>query len=152
MNAHVHHTLTRRWAEQCGYAPADAEQVALWDAATDRLFPGGKRVFLGYHFANRGAEELAEAFLARAIDDKDLRYLGVALHCVQDAVSHGRLSRFLHWPGIDVWARRSPRVRERLERRTKEVLRAYADGLRPAGEHDPRELPQLPLEPPYAAS
>ena len=40
---------------------ADAETVARWDVATDRIYPGGQRAYLGYHFASRGAETLAEA-------------------------------------------------------------------------------------------
>lgn len=141
--------MTLGWARAAGMSVADAEVVARWDVATDRLYPGSHREFLGYHFARWGADGLASAYAERAARTGDPRYLGIALHCAQDAISHGRLPRWLHWPGIDIWRRRSARIRGRLESRTKEMVGEYlsarATGTRSGRADAPFGLPELPL-------
>jgi len=52
----------------------------------------------------------------------DLHALGEALHAEQDAISHGHLGHLWHWPGIDLWERRSPRMQLRLENRSRVML------------------------------
>ena len=167
VNAHVHYTLTRRWAREVGFDANQAEEIARWDVGTDRVFSGKRREYLAYHWQAKGADDLARAYFARAVAERDVRYLGVALHCAQDSVAHGRLNRLLHWPGIDIWQRRRARVRTRLEQDSKELLRAYAFAVRddeaPGGEageaaraasasesvpelpdmQDPREIPPM---------
>jgi hypothetical protein len=127
MNAYVHQELTRVWALDEGFSPDDAESVARANVGVDRAFPGRQLRYKGYHFAWLGARRNAARFLARAIELGDVTLLGMALHCEQDAISHGHLGHVAHYPGIDLWDRRSARVRGRLERRTREMLRAYRD-------------------------
>lgn len=147
MNGYVHGTLTRRWALEEGYSAEDAETVAEWNERTDALFPGTVWRYKPWHAASRGAHELAAAYLDRAVAERSLPHLGVAIHCEQDAISHGRTGHILHYPGIDMWHRRSSTVRERIESRTREFLRAYRDGRRPSrGAGHP--WPDTPLEPP----
>lgn len=126
-NAHVHYELTKQWAREEGYTEADAEEVAHWDLWTDRLYPGNRRKTKGFHFPAHGAKERAETFLGKALAERKLGYLGIALHCAQDAIGHGPLGHLLHVPPIDTWARRREHVRERTEQESRRLLRAYRD-------------------------
>lgn len=132
MNGHVHYGLTKRWAIEAGFSTADAEVIARADIDVDRAFPGRAWRNKRYHFAWLGARRISREWLAQAVGDADLVLLGRALHCAQDAVSHGRLGHFVHWPGIDLWERRRPGVQRRIERVSREMLDAYASEHPPA--------------------
>lgn len=130
MNREVHYDFTRRWAIEEGFSVADATTVAAacWDV--DRVHSVYEWRNKRYHFAWLGANRLARRLLAQATDTGDLVFLGEALHCIQDAVGHGFWGHIVHWDGIDRWERRGPRVRARIENRSREALRRYRDGCR----------------------
>ncbi len=144
MNGEVHYLLTRRWAQEAGFTEAEAESLARWNIRTDSGFKGRWRLeFKRYHLVTFGAWRTARAYLAWAVAERSIPHLGVALHSGQDAVGHGWLGSLLHWPGIDLPHRRSPRVRARLEQLTKEWVEAYLDFRVPA-----HAAPYLPATPP----
>jgi hypothetical protein len=134
VNAHVHLKLTRRWALEEGFSAEDAEAVAQADVAVDREHPGPLAWHAlkdwRYHYRLFGAERDARRRLALAVETGSLVELGTALHHVQDSIAHGWLGLLRHAldPGTDLWDRRSPAVREALERRSRELLRAYREG------------------------
>lgn len=125
MNGHVHYGLTKRWAIEAGFEPADAEVIARADIDVDRVFSGHVWRNKRYHFSWLGARRISREWLEQAVTDADLVLLGRALHCAQDAVSHGWLGHFVHWPGIDLWERRRPAVQRRIESASRELLDAY---------------------------
>ncbi|MFA5844995.1 MAG: hypothetical protein WC971_09235 [Coriobacteriia bacterium] len=125
MNGYVHYRLTREWAIEEGIPPRLAEEVAYWDVWTDRFFPGSDRHSHGYHFLRLGACDLARSHLRRAVRDASAAHLGIALHCAQDAISHGRRGHYMHLPGTDRWERRSEGVRRRIETTSRRMLRIW---------------------------
>ncbi len=133
MNGYVHHGLTRRWALEEGFDSAQAEVIARADVNVDREFPGRQWRNKRYHFAWLGARRIARAWLAEAIAQGDLALLGKSLHCEQDAISHGHLGHIVHWPGIDLWDRRGPRVQARIEAGSRAMLAQYRDAHETAG-------------------
>jgi hypothetical protein len=147
VNGEVHYLLTRRWAEAAGFTAEEAETVARWDVRTDSGFRGGaswanKR----YHLVPFGAWRTAHTYLAWAVAERSIPHLGVALHAAQDAIGHGWIGSILHWPGIDIVSKRSPRVVFRMEVLTKEWVNAYLDYRIPAEAADllPPVPPPLP--------
>lgn len=128
MNAHVHLQLTREWALAEGFSAGEAEAIARANLAVDREFPGDRVRNGGWHFAWLGARRRARRLLREATDSRGLVTLGRALHCEQDALAHGCLGQFWHYRGIDLWERRSARVRTRIERASRRMLAAYRDG------------------------
>jgi hypothetical protein len=134
MDREVHYEFTRRWAVQEGFTEDDAELVAASDWAVDDLYNVHESWHnKGYHFAWLGAYRRAKRLSAEASEEGDLRKLGVALHCLQDAVAHGNLGHLYHWDGIDRWNARSPRVRARIEGRSRSMLAAYRTAARLKG-------------------
>jgi hypothetical protein len=125
VNREVHYEFSKRWAIEEGFSAEDAEAIAAADWAVDRVHHVREWRNKGYHFAWLGANRRAKRLLSQAIASGDLVSLGEALHCVQDAIGHGQLGHLWHWEGIDRWDRRGPRVRGRLERRSRELLSAY---------------------------
>lgn len=124
MNGHVHYGLTRGWALSEGFSAEEAEAIASADVRTDRRrhsWPLDWR----FHWALAGATLVAWRRTRRAADTRDLELLGEALHAAQDAVGHGFLGHFNHYEGIDIWDRRPAGVRERIEARTRYILRRY---------------------------
>lgn len=130
MNCYVHYRLTKTWAIDEGYSEEDAELVARANVEVDNEYPGRRWANKRYHLRWFGASRIARRRLAEAISKQDLDLLGKALHGEQDAISHGHIGHVLHWPGIDIWERRSQRVRARIEMATREMLRGYAAGRR----------------------
>lgn len=129
MNGHVHYGLTKRWAIQEGFAPDDAQVIARANIEVDREFPGREWRNKRYHFAWLGARRIAREWLQEAIGTEDLVLLGRALHCEQDAISHGHVGHVIHWPGIDIWERRGSRVQARVEIATRRMLAEYRRAL-----------------------
>jgi len=129
-NVFVHYGLTKQWARDEGFSEADAEEIAHWDMWTDRFFPGNRRKTKHFHFRRYGAVGCSDAYLDRAVREHRLGYLGIALHCVQDAVGHGPLGHLFHLPPIDTWARRSDKVRRRTEDESRRLLREYRRSAR----------------------
>ncbi|MHB9004927.1 MAG: hypothetical protein ACYC6C_12880 [Coriobacteriia bacterium] len=126
MNAYVHYTLTRQWAREAGFSAQQAEEIAQADLNVDRAYRGRMLHNVGYHFRAFGARWNARRWFDRAVVTRDIRLLGAALHCEQDAFAHGYLGTLWHWPGIDLWERRSPRARARIERASRKMLGEYA--------------------------
>lgn len=127
MNAYVHETLTRQWAREVGFTVDEAVVIARSDVGVDRRYDGHLWRNKRYHFALLGARRWARRWFAQAVERHDLELLGQALHCEQDAVSHGLVGHVWHYPGIDLWERRSDRLHSRLERATKAILREYLE-------------------------
>ena len=126
MNREVHYEFTKRWAVDEGFSEEDAETIAAADWAVDDIHNVYESLYnKGYHFAWLGAYRRAKLLFGRAVDGRDLVALGEALHCIQDAIGHGQLGHIVHWEGIDRWERRGPRVKERIERRSRALLAAY---------------------------
>ena len=125
MNAHVHYRLTKVWALDEGFTAAEAEAIARGDVGVDRTLNGRAWRNKRFHFRWLGARRWARRFLEEAVRDGDLGMLGAALHCEQDAWGHGHPGHLFHWPGIDIWERRGPQVRLRIERATRALLREY---------------------------
>ncbi|MDZ4168100.1 MAG: hypothetical protein U1E26_00400 [Coriobacteriia bacterium] len=123
MNREVHYDFTRTWALEAGFSEVDAEAIASANWACDRIHTGlaGKR----YHWAALGAQRLSRRRFGEAVERGDLVALGEALHTMQDAVGHGFWGHFYHWKGIDRWQHRGPRVRRRLETRSRAMLEAF---------------------------
>ncbi|TLM71657.1 MAG: hypothetical protein FDZ70_08795, partial [Actinobacteria bacterium] len=155
MNGIVHYSLTREWALQAGFTDDEAEQVARWNVRTDRGFSGAdawanKR----YHLVPFGSRRTALVYLAHAVTARSIPHLGVGLHALQDTIGHGFWGSVLHFGGVDLWERKSPAVRARLEGETREWLEAYLDFRLPgpAGAEGPpaadaAALADLPLPP-----
>lgn len=123
MNAHVHYVLTRRWAEDEGFSAEDADVIARANVEVDRVHRGSDSWRnLPWHWRWFGARRIASRLVAEAMRTGDLHALGEALHAEQDAIAHGHLGHLWHWPGIDHWDRRSPKMQARLERRTRSML------------------------------
>lgn len=130
MNREVHFDFTRRWAIEAGFSEEDAAAIAAacWNVDTvHNVYEWRNK---RYHFAWLGANRLAKRLVKQAIETGDLVSLGEALHCIQDAMGHGFWGHIVHWDGIDRWERRGPRVRARIERRSRQALQRYLDGRR----------------------
>ncbi len=71
---------------------------------------------------------LARRGVRAAVVTGCLQELGVALHREQDAIAHGWLGLLSHvfFPPVDVWERRSPRVRALIESRSRTMLASVA--------------------------
>jgi len=122
MNREVHYDFPKRWALEEGFSEGESETIAAACWNVDAIHNVHEWRNKGYHFAWLGANRRARRLLARARRDGDLIALGEALHCIQDAVGHGFWGHIVHWHGIDRWERRGPRVREKLERRSRAAL------------------------------
>jgi hypothetical protein len=129
MNHHVHQRLTGRWAIEEGFGPEVADKLGRLTRGVDRLHPGhallpGNR---RYHFARYGAFGTADAALQRALRTGSLLALATALHALQDAIGHGDVGPVSHhrYPDIDLWERREPEVRARIEAASRAALAAY---------------------------
>lgn len=127
MNAYVHDTLTRRWAREVGFSEEDAAAIGRADVSVDTVYNGRLWRNKRYHFWLLGARRCSRRWLHSAIESRDLALLGQALHCEQDALSHGLIGHVWHYPGIDLWERRSERMHVRIESATKAMLRGYLD-------------------------
>lgn len=126
MDREVHYEFTKRWAIEEGFSEVDAETIADADWAVDRIHNVYESLYnKGYHFAWLGAHRRAKSLFRQAREQRDLVALGEALHCVQDAIGHGQLGHLVHWDGIDRWNERGPRVRHRIESRSRGLLAAY---------------------------
>lgn len=123
MNAHVHYRLTRTWAEEAGFSAEQAEAIARANVEVDRLHRAADDLRnLVWHWRWFGARRRSRSRMQVARATGDLQALGEALHAEQDAIAHGHLGHLYHWPGIDIWERRSLRVQRRLESRTRQLL------------------------------
>lgn len=127
MNGYVHDELTRRWAVECGFSADDAAEIGSANVAVDRIYNGSVWRNKRYHFGLLGARRQARRWLEDAVARREPALLGQALHCEQDAVSHGLIGHIWHYPGIDIWERRSPCVRARIEGATKRMLQEYRE-------------------------
>lgn len=128
MNAQIHYRLTLQWALEEGLSADEAEAVASANVGVDREFSGSMLRHKGWHFAWLGARRRARRLLAEAVLTRDPVLLGRALHCEQDALAHGHLGHIVHYPGIDLWDRRSERVRNRIEMASRGMIVAFRDG------------------------
>lgn len=126
MDREVHYEFTKRWAIEEGFSEEDAQTVAAADWAVDsKYLVHANWHNKGYHFAWLGAYRRARRLHAQAVAEGDLVSLGEAIHCTQDAIGHGNLGHLWHWDGIDRWDQRGQRVRDRLERASRDLLSTY---------------------------
>jgi hypothetical protein len=129
MNREVHYDFTRLWALEAGFSEHDAETIAAACWNVDAIHSVREWRNKGYHFAWLGANRRARRLLVQAEANNDLVALGEALHCIQDAVGHGFWGHIVHWNGIDRWANRGPRVRNRIETRSRGALAAHRSSI-----------------------
>ena len=127
MNAEVHYGLTRRWALEEGFSGEEAETIARANVAVDQELDGRAWRNKQYHFGWLGAWRRASDFFEQALESGDLVALGRSLHSAQDAASHGHLGHLWHWPGIDLWERRSDRARRKIDLTSRRLLADYCD-------------------------
>lgn len=125
MNGRVHETFTRRWAIAEGFSEYDADLIARANVTVDRDHSGLLWHNKSWHSAWFGARRKSVRLIAHAHATGDLIALGQALHCIQDSIGHGVVGQFIHWPGIDIWEKRSERIKRQLERETRETLRDF---------------------------
>jgi hypothetical protein len=130
VNAQVHYAMTREWAVEAGFSEQEAETIAQADVGVDHDH-GGDLLHpqnWSYHYRLFGADRLADRGVRDAIAHGCLEELGIALHRAQDAIAHGWLGLASHavYPYVDVWERRSPAVRERIESRSRRMLASVA--------------------------
>jgi len=134
MGPTVHLTLTRTWCLEEGYPPEEAEAIAEADYAFDSRFPARASLANITLHSAPAAWVWSRRYLALACRFRDLEMLGYALHCAQDAVSHGTLGEghLLAYAGFrrepDSWDATTPGVRTRIERVTRSRLRRYRCG------------------------
>ncbi len=121
----MHYGHTKRWALETGFTAEDAEVIARADINVDRIHKGSELRNWGWHFMMAGAGIRARFLLRASIREDDLVKLGHALHCAQDSIAHGVFGHLVHWDGIDIWERRTPKTRRRLEERSKKMLLRY---------------------------
>lgn len=136
MNGAVHYGHTRRWALEAGFSEEQADAVAFANLGVDRQHPGRVPANWSWHYPIAGAHRKAAKLLEQAIAGADLARLGHALHCKQDALTHNLLGPFGHWPGIDLWEKRSERVRKKIECASREMLGAYLMAFADSDEAD----------------
>ncbi|PKQ16253.1 MAG: hypothetical protein CVT67_05555 [Actinobacteria bacterium HGW-Actinobacteria-7] len=129
MNREVHYEFTRSWAIDAGFSEEEAVSIAAADWDVDRIHDVHVWRNKGYHFAWLGAYRKARTLLAQAVERGDLVALGEALHCAQDAISHGFWGHVWHWKGIDRWGQRGAGVQRRIEQRSREMLEVYRSSL-----------------------
>lgn len=127
MNGAVHYGLTRRWALDEGFTEDEAVVIARADIGVDRAHPGSQLRNWSWHFWAGGASVRASHLARRASRERSLELLGEALHCLQDSIAHGLFGHLWHFDGIDIWERRSERVRRRIESRSRRMLARYRD-------------------------
>jgi len=119
--------MTRRWALEAGFSEEDSETIAAANWNVDTVHNVRVWSNKGYHFAWLGANRRARRLFADALEHGDLRALGEALHCSQDAIGHGFWGHIVHWEGIDRWDQRGERVRGRIESRSRALLANYRE-------------------------
>jgi hypothetical protein len=136
MGPEVHWRLTRHWAREAGFSEQDAEVIAKADLAFDARFPARASLKnITRHFAPT-AWLWSAHHLRNAIALRDLEQLGFALHCAQDAVSHGtagekHLVFNAGWGrDPDVWDAAPAGIRLRIEQVTRERLTRYLAATR----------------------
>ncbi|MBN1192597.1 MAG: hypothetical protein JXA36_02740 [Coriobacteriia bacterium] len=131
MGPEVHKKLTRQWALEEGFSEREAELISLAGIGFDRRYPA--RASLGNitrHFAP-AAWLWSRMYMRRAMRWRDLLMLGYALHCAQDAVSHGtlgekHLEQMAGWGrNPDIWGTAPPGIQRRVEAVTRSRLRRY---------------------------
>ncbi|MCK8114631.1 hypothetical protein [Anaerosoma tenue] len=134
MGPTVHLTLTRAWCLEEGYPQDEAEAIAEADYSFDARFPARASLAnITRHFAPT-AWLWSRRYLTLACRFRDLERLGYAIHCAQDAVSHGTLGEghLLAYAGLrrepDSWDAAPRGVRTRIERVTRSRLRRYRSG------------------------
>lgn len=123
MNEKVHFTMTYDWAKEAGYEDAICEEIARAATEIDKKFWSKPWM----HFACCGARLFSYALLAIAIRFKSPKFLGYAIHAIQDDIGHGGIAPWNHSEHIEIddWNTAGDEVRERIEAETKRILRIY---------------------------
>jgi len=119
------------WAIAEGFAPEDAERIGRADVEFDSRYPArASLVNITRHFAPM-AWVWSRRYFRAAVRARDLALLGYALHCAQDAVSHGTLGErhLLYLAGMgrhpDYWERAPLGIQRRIEAVTRRLLQRY---------------------------
>jgi hypothetical protein len=139
MDSLVHRNLTRAWATQEGFSPADAHALGLLTDGVDaRKGDFGHPWNWKYHYAKHGAFTNAASELSAACSDPlaedAFEHLAIALHGVQDGVGHRAHGPLSHPSGIDDWNATAPATRDDIERLSRMTLRTYLAARRLAEE------------------
>jgi hypothetical protein len=132
MGPDVHFRRTYNWALDCGLSPSVAEAISKADTELDARYPArGSLANLSRHFAPT-AWLWARHYHHRARRECSVELLGWALHCAQDAISHGRLGQkhLLYSAGLgldpDIWDNASESARARMAASSSAMLTAWA--------------------------
>lgn len=130
MGPYVHFELTHDWAEEAGLGDI-AERVARADVDFDWQYPARGSLFnLTRHFAP-WTYVWAAVYARRALETHSPEHLGWALHCLQDALSHGvlGLAHVRHRLGLsrdpDDWSAAPERTRRRIGDQSRRLLARY---------------------------
>lgn len=132
MGPEVHMRRTVLWAIEEGFAPVDAERIGRADVEFDSRYPArASLVNITRHFAP-WAWAWSRHYFRAAMRAGSLELLGYALHCAQDAVSHGTAGErhLLYLAGLgrqpDYWDQAPLGIQRRIEAVTRQRLRRYA--------------------------
>lgn len=124
MDKHVHHELTRKWAEEAGLNEEQSKKVAAASWEIDQKW--WTKPWL--HFAITGGYVFAYFFLWIALAVGNLRFLGYAVHSIQDFISHGWIMPWNHnlkYPEIDSWSKASPEMKKDLKEATVKFIKRF---------------------------
>ena len=130
----MHLRLTERWLVAAGFDEDVAREIAHCDVRYDMEHPGSLGLANATRHLGPSARLWAHAHLRRAKRTGSPCELGRALHCIQDAESHGLfgLSHIRHRLGLlrrdpDDWEAAPDPLRRRVERATGRFARSYAE-------------------------
>lgn len=120
------------WAIEEGFPPVAAERIGRADVEFDSRYPArASLVNITRHFAP-WAWAWSRHYFWAATRARNLELLGYALHCAQDAVSHGTVGErhLVYLAGLgrqpDYWERAPLGIQRRIEAVTRQRLRRYA--------------------------
>jgi hypothetical protein len=132
----VHLRLTEEWLIEAGFDEKTAREVALCDVRYDMEHPGSLGLVNSMRHLGPGARLWSRVHLRRAKRTASPCELGRALHCAQDAESHGLfgLSHIRHRIGLldrdpDDWEAAPEPLRHRIEHATERLARAYLSSV-----------------------
>jgi hypothetical protein len=135
MGPKVHLRLTERWLVEAGFDEDIAHEIARCDVRYDMEYPGSLGLVNSTRHLGPSARLWAATHLRRAKRTGSPCELGRALHCIQDAESHGLLglSHIRHRIGLlrrdpDDWEAAPDALKARVRRATDRYARSWRDG------------------------
>jgi hypothetical protein len=131
----VHLRLTEQWLVESGFDEDVAHEIAECDVRYDMEHPGSLGVMNSTRHLGPSARLWARIHLSRAKRTGSPCEFGRALHCIQDAESHGLLglSHIRHRIGLlrrdpDDWEAAPDALKRRVRRATDRYARSWREG------------------------